>query len=291
MKKVFILGFALLLFSCAQEDTESLNSAESKEVSTIDPLIGFTSPYNDKGYSGLETDMIEYLFNNETNFTFKIKPFFGLAFYDADNDNDGTGRFTYRGFESMADPTSLSYAPHLIANGKQYGNFMPSHYLNPITLVNTTKSIISAAPFYIPVPTSMFYLESEVFDFSQGNPDGVATTHGELSKLSMFGKLYYAEVEVYKNGALIFETYLKADFPLVNSSSIYSNTGNWRTLYNDSFFGEKMVYNIHTTEICIPNTEESMYTSTEIFDYGAKTYKVGIASTTSKVEVYLKKVK
>ena len=290
MKKVFILGFALLLFSCAQEDTESLNSAESKEVSTVDPLIGYKSPYNDKGSTRLQKDMIEYLFNNETNLTFKIKPFFGLAFFDFENDNDGTGEFTYRGFQSMADPTGLSYAPHLIANGKQYGNFIPSHYLNPITLVNTTKSIISVAPFHIPVPTSMFYLESEVFDFSQGNPDGVATTRGELTNLSMFGKLYYAEVEVYKNGALIFETYLKADFPLVNSSSIYSNTGNWRTLYNDSFFGEKMVYNIRTGEICIPNTEESMYTSTEIFDYGSKRYKMGIANTASKVEVYLKEI-
>lgn len=290
MKKVFILGFALLLFSCAQADTESLNSAESKEVSTVDPLIGYKSPYNDKGSTRLQKDMIEYLFNNETNFTFKIKPFFGLAFYDFENDNDGTGEFTYRGFESMADPTSLSYSPHLLANGKQYGNFMQSDYLNPITLVKTTKSFISAAPFYNPVPILNFF-EPEGFDFSQGNPDGVATTFGELTNLSMFGKLYYAEVEVYKNGALIFETYLKADFPLVNSSSIYSNTGNWRTLYNDSFFGEKMVYNIRTGEICIPNTEESMYTSTEIFDYGAKTYKVGIASTTSKVEVYLKKVK
>jgi hypothetical protein len=83
---------------------------------------------------------------------------------------------------------------------------------------------------------------------------------------------------------------LKADFPLVNSSSIYSNTGNWRTLYNDSFFGEKMVYNIRTGEICIPNTEESMYTSTEIFDYGSKRYKMGIANTASKVEVYLKEI-
>ena len=289
MKKVFILGFALLLFSCAQADTESLNSPESKEVSTVDPLIGYKSPYNDKGSTRLQKDMIEYLFNNETNLTFKIKPFFGLAFFDFENDNDGTGRFTYRGFQSMADPTGLSYAPHLIANGKQYGNFMQSDYLNPITLVNTTKSLIcTALPFLITVPVSMYTGEPEGFDFSQGNPDGVATTQGEIFRLASFGKLYYAEVEVYKNGVLIFETYLKADFPLVNSSSIYSNTGNWRTLYNDSFFGEKMVYNIRTGEICIPNTELSTYLSKETFEYGGKTYKLGIVNTTSKVEVYLK---
>ncbi|MCS4239758.1 hypothetical protein [Myroides odoratus] len=285
MKKVFILGFALLLFSCSQEDTESLNSAESKDVSTIDPLIGYKSPYNEDGYgSQLETGQIEYLFNNETNLTFKITPFFGLGF--CDYGNGGVDDLLFRGFD-LVDPVSGFDGIHLTANGKKFGNYIASHYSNPITLINSTKSIISTSP-QLTVPIPGFSTRANLFDFSQGNPDGVASTSRETMAIAGFGKLFYAEVEVYKNGVLIFETYLKADFPLVNSSSIYSNTGNWRTLYNDSFFGEKMVYNIHTTEICIPNTELSTYLSKETFVYGGKTYKVGIASTTSKVEVYLK---
>lgn len=282
MKKVFILGFALLLFSCAQEDTESLNSAESKEVSTIDSLIGYTSPYyeHDRSVSRLQTGSLKYVFKNKTNLTFVVRPYFGLAYFDFSDDNEH-----FRGLELKANRGW--YSPHLVANGKKFGNFIPSHYLSGITLINSSKSIITQSDL-VTVPTPRFSFSDSIFDFSQGNPDGVATASGEENLVSMFGKLFFAEVEVYESGSLIHKTYLKADFPVVNSSAIYSNTGDWVTLYNDSFFNEKMVYNIKSKEICIPNTELSTYLSKETFEYGGKTYKLGIVNTTSKVEVYLK---
>ncbi|WP_353101413.1 hypothetical protein [Myroides odoratus] len=283
MKKVFILGFALLLFSCSQEDPAPLNSSESKDVSTIDSLIGYTSPYYeyDRSVSRLQTGSIKYVFKNKTNLTFVVRPYFGLAYFDFLDSNE-----RFRGFV-IATPGVGLYSPHLVANGKKFGNFIPSHYLSGITLINSSKSIISESN-QVTVPTPSFSFGDTFFDFSQGNPDGVATTSGEEVLVPRFGKLFFAEVEVYESGYLIHKTYLKADFPVVNSSAIYSNTGDWVTLYNDSFFNEKMVYNIKSKEICIPNTELSTYLSKETFEYGGKTYKLGIASTTSKVEVYLK---
>ena len=282
MKKVFILGFALLLFSCSQEDPAPLNSSESKDVSTIDSLIGYTSPYYE--YDGtvdrLQTGSIKYVFKNKTNLTFVVRPYFGLAYFDFSDNNE-----RFRGFD-ITTRYGL-YSPHLVANGKKFGNFIPSHYLSGITLINSSKSIISESDL-VTVPTPSFSFMDTVFDFSQGNPDGVATTSGEENLVSRFGKLFFAEVEVYESGSLIHKTYLKADFPVVNSSAIYSNTGDWVTLYNDSFFNEKMVYNIKSKEICIPNTELSTYLSKETFEYRGKTYKLGIVNTTSKVEVYLK---
>lgn len=286
MKKVFILGFALLLFSCSQEDPAPLNSSESKDVSTIDSLIGYTSPYyehDDGSLSQLQTGSIEYVFKNKTNLTFVVRPYFGLGYTDFYFSDDNEH---YRGFEITARFSGF-YSPHLVANGKKFGNFIPSHYLSGITLINSSTSIISETGLVtVPTPTSSF--SDTVFDFFQGNPNGVATTIDEEDLLSMFGKLFFAEVEVYESGSLIHKTYLKADFPVVNSSAIYSNTGDWVTLYNDSFFNEKMVYNINSKEICIPNTELSTYLSKETFEYRGKTYKLGIVNTTSKVEVYLK---
>lgn len=283
MKKVFILGFALLLFSCSQEDPAPLNSSESKDVSTIDSLIGYTSPYYE--YDGtvdrLQTGSIKYVFKNKTNLTFVVRPYFGLGYFDFSDNNE-----RFRGFEITTNNGGL-YSPHLVANGKKFGNFIPSHYLSGITLINSSKSFISKDS-YVTVPTESYSPSVNFFDLFQGNPDGVATTSGEEILMTWFGKLFFAEVEVYESGSLIHKTYLKADFPVVNSSAIYSNTGDWVTLYNDSFFNEKMVYNINSREICIPNTELSTYLSKETFEYGGKTYKLGIVNTTSKVEVYLK---
>ncbi|WP_410879902.1 hypothetical protein [Myroides sp. DW712] len=102
---------------------------------------------------------------------------------------------------------------------------------------------------------------------------------------SLYVGIYLFQIADY--GSIIHDTYAKADLPLVSSSSIYSNTGDWRTLYADSFFNEMMVYNTITNEICIPNTENSIYTSSSNFSYNSKNYHTGISSDEDGIEVYL----
>lgn len=291
MKKVFILGFALLLFSCSQEDDASAKLILQQDVNTTDINIGYVSPYNDKGYPNgrLEEGTIDYHFKNETNLDLKIKPFFSLAFCDF-NLGDTYDDVVYRGAIYLGDPNDVLYTPHLVGNSKKFGNYLDSNILQPFTLKNASITLSSTNPdTTVPIqsPSSSFV---DGFDFYQAASNGIATTIGEEVVLANYGKLFYVQAEVFNNGVPVESTYLKANFPDVSSSLIYSNTGDWRTLYNDSFFGEKMVYNIHTSEICIPNTEQSTYTSKKVFTYAGKVYEMGMDSTSKKVEVYLKEI-
>lgn len=282
MKKIFILGFALFLFSCSQEDNASFDAPLKKDVSTVDSLIGFKSPYDDQSSSFTHNDKLYYIFKNETDLNFKITPYFSFCFEDWDEDQS-----TYRYVFDLIDPIDGFDCIHLAANGKKYGNYLAANYSQPFLLGKETLSLQPNQDF-VPRQSSSSVIDG--FDFNQGNPDGIAATFGEEILITSFGKIFYVQAEILDNGVSIENTYLKADFPTVSSSSIYSNTGEWRTLYPDSFFGEMMVFNIYTKEICIPNTELSVYTSRKQFAYAGKNYEMGMRSDEEVIEVYLKEI-
>ncbi|MGS4347041.1 hypothetical protein ACKUSY_15925 [Myroides odoratus] len=276
MKKILVLGFAFLLWSCSTEETTSMDSSAEKSERTIDTSIGYKSPYNGTISNHLQNGTINYTFRNETDLDLMISPYFSLGFFDGTT----TGPM-YQTFLNLA--SGSWYSPHLYVNGKKYGNYVAANYQQPFFF--DTKTFTISSKQVVPIQTSATVVNGFIFD--QGNPDGVATTSGEETLLHNFGKLFYAKIEILDYGSIIYDTYAKADFPLVSSSSIYSNTGDWRTLYADSFFNEMMVYNTITDEICIPNTENSIYTSTSYFSYNGKNYQTGISSDEDGVEIYL----
>lgn len=276
MKKFLVLGFALLLLSCSTEETSSIDSSTMNSERTIDTGIGYKSPYNGTTSNRTQNGMINYTFKNETDLDLVVRPYFSLGFYD------GTSTGTI--YQSFFDLASIFwYSPHLIANGNKYGNYIVSNYTQPFFIGKGTLAMRSNQ--VVPIQSSSS--SKNGFSFDQGNPDGIETTPAEEVLMHNFGKLFYAQIEILDFGSSIHDSYVKADFPTVSSSSIYSNTGNWRTLYADNFFGEKMVYNTVTKEICIPNTENSIYTSKSNFSYNGKNYQTGIRSDEDKVEIYL----
>ncbi len=282
MKKIFILGFALFLFSCSQEDNLPFDASLNEDVSTVDSLIGFKSPYDEQSPSFTQNGTLDYIFKNETDLSFKITPYFSFCFEDGDEDQS-----VYRYVFDLIDPIGGFDCIHLAANGKKYGNYLAANYSQPFLLGKESLSF-GANQELVPLQSSSSVIDG--FDFNQGNPDGIATTFGEEILIANYGKIFYVKAEILDNGVSIENTYLKADFPTVSSSTIYSNTGDWQTLYPDSFFGEMMVFNIFTKEICIPNTELSIYTSTKQFAYAGKNYEMGMRSNEDTIEVYLKEI-
>lgn len=287
MKKIQLLGLALLLFSCSQEDSLNVDSQKEIDIKTVDGVIGYKSPYIHDLFgphvTDLEHDTIEYTMENTTNLEFKFVPFFGFAF------QDGVEDLMSWGYYDLA--MGQFYSPNLIANGNEYGNYLPGNWENPITLINESLSFTS----FTKVPYED--VDMEGFTFVK-DANGLSISGGERIMILTEGKLFYIKFEISDPNALdannnptqIVDSYVKNDFPMVSSASIYSNTYPWITMYEDSFFNEKMVYNQITKEICVPITEKSQYTNTKDFVYLGKRYQVGIKTDTYGHKIYLKEI-
>jgi len=281
MKKILLLGLALSLFSCSQEDQVS-SSTTDKEVLTIDTNINYESPYNlSSSYgNGLEHGTILYNLENTTNLLLKFQPVFGLAFYDGANDLNHWG----------TDLTSSSsYSPNLIANGNEYGNYIASNSSTGIHLINTAVHYSGTTT----VPLQSATADGFYFDY---NFNGQTILSFEKNIISSKGKLYYIAFDIYdlnnfdaNNTPIhVMGSYLKAPFPMVDYDYIYSEPHPWKnTNIIDSALGEKMIYNEETKEICIPNTQYSTYKSRLRFTHLGNTYEVGIKSNEYEVKLYL----
>lgn len=290
MKKLVLLGFVLALWSCSHDDSVKCDPPQEHNPIVYDTIIEYESPYfNDSHFAtGLKKGYIEFDMQNHTdNLIFKIIPYFGIAFHDGEEDLNRMGIDLSNG---------QFYGPHLIANGKEHGNYIPANWENPILMHPIPYPIIFSAKTVVPYNSEEYDLEG--FDFNQ-NSDGTAVSIGELVTILSEGKLFYVEFFIYDEDRLdannqpteILHSYVKADFPLVTSETAYKETYPWKNLYEDSFFKEKMIYNVETKEVCIPNTELSQYTNVHKFDYKGKKYQVSVETNFFATEIYLKKVR
>lgn len=281
MKKILVLGFALSLLSCSSEDQNS-NDSITRQTNTIDTTIDYESPYNlNSSYgNGLENGKIIYTMENTTNLLLKFQPVFGFAFYDGANDLDHWGN----------DLTSSStYSPNLIENGNEYGNYIASNSATGIHLTNAAIQYNSTTT----VPLQSATTNGFYFDY---NYAGQTILPFESSIISSRGKLFYITFDIYdmnnvdanNSPVYIAGTYLKAPFPMVDRDYIYSEPYPWKNMnLIDSRLGEKLIYNVETKEICIPNTQDSTYKSKMRFTYLGNTYEVGIKSNEYEVKIYL----
>ncbi|MBB1139346.1 hypothetical protein [Myroides sp. WP-1] len=154
MKKILLVGFALVLFSCSKEDGFVGNYQSEKEGKTVDNTIVYNSPYNhNTGY--LEEDSITYMFSNTTDLNIKIVPYFGYAY----NINYG-------------------YNP--------FGLFVPASGIdvNPFDVVSHTSSVSVYHPGVSSLGPHIFYFANTPYF------GGLVDT----SEIAKRGKLYFIEV-------------------------------------------------------------------------------------------------
>ncbi|MDM1045608.1 hypothetical protein HX004_12585 [Myroides sp. 1354] len=289
MKKLVLLGFVLALWSCSNDDSVKCDPPKEHNPIVYDTIIEYESPYYDDSHfaTGLKKGYIEFDMQNHTdNLIFKIIPYFGLCFYDGEED---LKRWAFHDLTH-----ELFYSPHLIANGKEYGNYIAANWDNPILVYPSPYPLIYSSNIMIPI--NLEENQWEGFDFNI-HSDGTVIPQTEFYEFIGDGKLYYVEFFIYDKDRLdannqpteILHSYVKADFPLVTSATAYKETYPWKNLYEDSFFKEKMIYNVETKEVCIPNTELSQYTNVHKFDYKGKKYQVSVKTNFFATKIYLDK--
>lgn len=239
MKKIFLTCLGLLLLSCSQDDNPTTFGLD-KKTTTIDTGIDYRSPYNYNGY--LENGHINYIFLNLTDFDFEVTPYFGLAY-----NTDPHGYY----------PPDY---PYLNYNNQVYGN-----YLGATPIMVSAYDMIDYSS-YDPVPTIHSYPNAAngYFDF----PSDAASESGELLKR---GKIFYIEFSVDGSPTI---GKVKIPFPYeVNSQTGLSYP--WKTFnYTDNVFGDELVYNEETREVCSTINPETSVRDFLKFTHNGEEYKV-----------------
>lgn len=221
MKKIFLPIIGLLLFSCSQEEQITVNDHE-KIPQTIENGIRYVSPYKYNGY--LEHRQITYTFTNTTNITFKVTPYFGIAYYI------NNGRFF--GGASL---------PNLGVNGHEHGNYMKS---KDIVIPAFQTVSVGSNSYAVPLPQlndGMGY-----FDFSHYTNLG---NHNEEYILAKNGKLVYVEgwIDDAPKPAVV-KLPIRYNF---NTSNVGTLPYPWQSLnITDSYFSDELIYNQETLEVC-----------------------------------------
>ncbi|MDR0223952.1 MAG: hypothetical protein LBI32_02710 [Myroides odoratus] len=288
MRKILLLGAALSLFSCSQEDQVKQNSEMNKEISTIDAYIGYASPYEYSPIHGQWSPSISgpisYIMSNNTNLNIKMRPFFSYGSFD-ENLNNPEYWPQAGGNYNLIDPSSSYYSPNLTANGYKYGNFVEAEpiYLTPSNRLRVMQ-VYGPVPFQSPEWPDIN--DTNLFNFNYSGSPVNFTERGFLGKS---GKLYFMKFSIEEaNGTGIEESIVKLNFPHNIHSDMGALPPNWETVgINDNQFGEEMLYNKLTREICITITDKSVYKDTYTFKYNGQMYEVGIRTTASTVEMYL----
>lgn len=267
MRKITWLGFALVLFSCSQEDNSTIRSIDKKDTRTIDTNIGYESPYD--YYNQFN---ISYIIKNSTNLKFQVLPHFGLGFFDG---KDDLTFFNWDLTNPDNEPNMDAY--RLISNGKEYGNYItPLNYisLNGFQTVSDSAGMVPC----VGAPYSM------LFDIT-GH-----TTLLEYSMTHKFGKLYFIKFQIENGKETIAGSIVKTNFPHNIHSNIYLPSGWEKIGTDDSYFDEQLIYNKATKEICLTITDDSDFKDTYRFNYQGNTYEVGIRTNQTEVEIYLEQV-
>ncbi len=267
MRKILALGLALFLFSCSQEDNSTISSVDDTDTKTVDTNIGYESPY-DQYYSS----NIVYKVVNSTNLTFRFVPYFGLAYYDGKND------YVYFGWD-FANPTNdpLESATYLGANGNEYGNYVWT--LNQINSQPFTTLIDSVGNVpCLDAPYPMLF-----------NITGHTSLH-EYSFIHKNGKLYFILFEVSDGKEMVESTKVKTNFPAgIKSSGDLPSP--WESLgINDAYFGDELIYNTKTNEICLTIDKDYGAQDKHRFMHQGNEYEVGIRTNQTEVEIYLEQV-
>lgn len=280
MKKILLLGLALSLFSCSQEDQVS-SSTTDKEVSTIDNATGYRSPYEYSSVHGLSiSGAFDYNMVNNTRFVFEIVPYFGLGSYDGDPVSDVYWQQA-GGAYGIGDPTSSYYAPNLTANGQKYGNFLPADR----SILKAYQSKVIHAPLYYPVPVDNPAYSFAGFNF---NFPGSVFQPNDAYFLQKSGKLFFMKFRVVDSSTntTVAESMVKLSMPDYRSNNFAAN---WETIgREDSVFRDKLIFNRHSRELSIVIDDTSQYTDRFRFTYQNANYEVGLRSTSSNVLMYLR---
>lgn len=279
-----LLGLALSLFSCSQEDSSIVDSNKEKEVRTIDTAIGYESPYTYSTIHGQHTNgPFSYTLINSTDLYIEIVPFFSYGSFDEELNNSIYWPQTVR--YKIMDLASSYYSPNLTANGYKYGNFVEAH---PITLPPFFTRTINTSGPPVPFQTPEWpdTNNPNSFDFS-----GISNIV-ERGFLGKMGKLYFIKFIVSNsNGTTIADSTVKMNFPHNIHSEINPLPADWGEIgINDSYFNEQLIYNKITREICITITDESDFKDTYEFKHGNNKYEVGIKTTATEVNIYLKQI-
>ncbi|MDM1045162.1 hypothetical protein HX004_09680 [Myroides sp. 1354] len=287
MKKILLFGLAFLLFSCSQDDKEIQSTP--LETQTIDPSIGYNSPYyaDSSGYMDMgvtPNGYINYKLINSTNLFFTFTPYFGYGTFDFDPNipeilwpNSPSNSSNIKIF----DPSSIYYSPNLITNGKKFGNFIPAEAITLNPNQQQTFIAYNAVPLQYPgMPTI------NGFNF---NYTGSTVRSAERDIVGKMGKLFFIKFDVKNKTIPVANSTVKMNFP----HNLLQNglPNNWANVgYVDSFFGERLVYNKNSREICITIEPNSQYTDTHRFTYQGRNYEVGILTNSTDVVIYLKQV-
>lgn len=264
MRKILAFGLVLALFSCSQEDNSTINTVDDKDTKTIDTTIGYESPYDEY----FSTNIV-YKITNSTNFTFSLKPYFGLAYYD------GAIDYKYHGWD-FENPSNdpLSAAFNLGANQREYGNYVsPSNAIvvSPFGDLTDTAGNVPC----LDAPYTM------LFDITDH------TSLYEYSYIHKMGKLYFIEFEIFDGNFSVHSNKIKTNFPAGIKSTGYLPQP-WESLgINDSYFGDELIYNSKTNEICLTIDKDSGAQDKAQFVYQGRKYQVGIRTNQTTVEIYL----
>ncbi|WP_353117161.1 hypothetical protein [Myroides odoratus] len=287
MKKILVFGLAFVLFSCSQEDKEIQST--TVETKTIDPGIGYNSPYyaNAAGQMDmgvLPNGYINYKLINATDLYFTFTPYFGYGSFDFDpNITDILWPISPNNSNNLKifDPSSIYYSPNLITNGKKFGNFIPAETITLNPNQQKTYTSYNAVPFQVPG-----YPNTNAFNF---NYTGSTVRNVERDLIGKMGKLFFIQFDVADKKSPIAHSKVKMNFP----HNLIQNglPAPWVQVgYVDSFFGERLVYHKDSREICITIERSSQYQDTYRFSHNGRNYEVGIQTNTTDVIVYLKRV-
>lgn len=287
MKRILLFGLALILFSCSQDEKDIQST--SLETKTIDPGIGYSSPYyaDASGYMDmgvLPNGYINYKLINATDLYFTFTPYFGYGGFDFDPNitdilwpNSPSNGNNLKIF----DPSNIYYSPNLITNGKKFGNFIPAEAITLNPNQQKTYTSYSAVPFQVPG-----YPNTNAFNF---NYTGSTVRNVERDIIGKMGKLFFIKFDVKNKTTPISSSTVKMNFPhnlLQNGlPTPWVNVG-----YIDSYFGERLVYHKESREICITIEPKSQYKDTHHFSHNGRNYEVGIQTNATDVIVYLKQI-
>lgn len=217
----------------------------SKEVTTVDPAIGYESPFDYPDFSG-----VSYGFKNGTDLDFELEAYIGLGFHD------GVDDLTHFGIDMI----NYNFY-NLATSGLEYGNTIPTL---PILISAFSGVGIYSQGQRCPVWHSLTPSDPILFDANTG-PGGA--TNSEAVFLAKMGKVYYFKYNAFKGGNFVHSGLVKVFFP--------EDAGgpNWNLGGMDFNLQDKLVYEDTTREICITtDTTISAYSYYSKFTYGGQDY-------------------
>lgn len=278
MRKILLFGIVMSLFSCSTDNQTVLDDEVNKESKTIDPAIGYYSPYEYSPVHGLHIGAgFTYRMINNTDLNFEFTPFLGLGSYDGDPFSNTYWHPSY----GIGDPSSSYYTPNLSANGVKYGNFLPAEPIHLPPFRNRSINTVNHYPVPIDLPggTNGF-----VCDYP-----GSAYVYEDGYFLQKSGKLFFIEFKVRdQTNRIIANSKVRMNFPYnldVTTTTDWFNVG-----IVDSYFGEELVYNKFTREICLVIKSSSPVKDIYRFTYQNRRFQVGMRSTANNIDIYLREI-